>query len=76
MKRKKKNSIHKSRNKLLTRFFTLCFVFFCIAVLLCGAVTASENTSLRYLGKSIDTVYAEDIEVFVGELKNMLFLLF
>ena len=78
MKRKKKNknSIQKSRNKLLRNFFTLCFVFFCIAVLLCGAVTASENTSLRYLGKSSDIVYTEDIELFAQEIKNMLFLLF
>lgn len=78
MKRKKKakNSIQISRNKLLTGFFTLCFVFLCVAALLCGAVTASENTSLRYLGKSADTVYIEDIELFAEEIKNMLFLLF
>ncbi len=78
MKRKKKNknSIQKSRNKLLTKFFTICFVFFCAAVLLCGVALASENTSLRYLGKSVDTVYYQDVELFVEEVKNMLFLLF
>ncbi|MBQ2759647.1 MAG: hypothetical protein IJE93_07730 [Clostridia bacterium] len=76
MKRKKKNSIQKSRNKLITKFFTLCFVLLCATALLCGAVTASENTSLRYLGKSTDTVYMEDIEIFVEETKNILFLLF
>ena len=75
-KKKKQNSIQKSRNKLLRNFFTLCFVFFCISSLLCGAVTASENTSLRYLGKSSEVVYAEDIELFAVEIKNMLFLLF
>ena len=75
-KQKKQNSIQKSRNKLLRNFFTLCFVFLCIAALLCGAVTASENTSLRYLGKSSEVVYAEDIELFAQEIKNMLFLLF
>lgn len=75
-KQKKKNSIQKSRDKLLRNFFTLCFVFFCVAVLLCGAVRASENTSLRYLGKSADTIYKEDVELFAQEIKNMLFLLF
>ncbi len=75
-KRKKKNSIQKSRNKLLTEFFTLCFVFFCVAVLFCGIATASENTSLRYLGKSVDTVYSQDIELFFEQIKNILFLLF
>ena len=75
-KQKKQNSIQKSRNKLLRNFFTLCFVFLCIAALLCGAVTASENTALRYIGKSSDVVYTEDIELFAQEIKNMLFLLF
>lgn len=76
MKKKKRNSIQKSRNRLLTRFFTVCFIFFCAAVFLCGAVTASENTDLRYLGKSVDTVSMEDVELFVREAKNVLFLLY
>lgn len=71
---RKKNTIKTSRNSLIKKFFILCFLFVCCAAFLCGCVEATQNTSLRYFGETIETVNEEDVENFFGSIKNMLFL--